>query len=267
MGDTVTAAIQQVAGGNQRLALAMETGAGLEGGLGPSFAVGDSGTSFGPFQIHLPAHPGVSAAQASDPYFAANYMKGAYEAAVNAIPDSLWTSNPERAAEQAAYMAERPAQDYYVARGSGAVDAAYGQAVSALGGGGGGGGFSPGDLLPSLGDVLSRGPLAVVPGPGDIPGISNVLDALNPGNWLVDALKALVSSGVVLRATLMAAGLIILFIGLATITKGDQTAAQTVGSGGQTVRVQVTEARKRVPSGKSKTIKPKKAAEEGAEAG
>ena len=32
-------------------------------------AVGDKGTSFGVFQIHLPAHPTISKAQALDPWF------------------------------------------------------------------------------------------------------------------------------------------------------------------------------------------------------
>lgn len=36
-------------------------------------AVGDKGTSFGIFQIHLPAHRGVTKAQALDPWFAAEW--------------------------------------------------------------------------------------------------------------------------------------------------------------------------------------------------
>ncbi len=36
-------------------------------------AVGDNGTSFGVFQIHLPAHPYISKEQALDPWFAAEW--------------------------------------------------------------------------------------------------------------------------------------------------------------------------------------------------
>ena len=39
-----------------------------ESGLN-SAAVGDRGTSFGLFQIHLPAHPNVKKSQAFDPFF------------------------------------------------------------------------------------------------------------------------------------------------------------------------------------------------------
>ena len=46
-------------------------------------AVGDSGTSFGVYQIHLPAHPSVTIECATDLYCATDY----------AIP--LWKSRPE----------------------------------------------------------------------------------------------------------------------------------------------------------------------------
>lgn len=37
-------------------------------------AVGDFGTSFGLSQIHLPAHPDITKAEALDPIFSMNYM-------------------------------------------------------------------------------------------------------------------------------------------------------------------------------------------------
>lgn len=43
-----------------------------ESELNPN-AVGDHGTSFGVAQIHLPAHPDITKAQALDPLFAINY--------------------------------------------------------------------------------------------------------------------------------------------------------------------------------------------------
>lgn len=102
-------------------------------------------------------------------------------------------------------------------------------------GGGGGGGFnvpSPGDIVGGIGDVISG------------TGIPNPLDVLNPANWLEEALKAFITNGFVLRGTLMLAGLIILFIGLSQISKGDQTAAQTAGGGVSRVTVHVKQAGK-----------------------
>src|SRR6266567_3344693 len=63
--DTAVGAAVYAATPNQNTRIAMILGALLEGGsLNGPWAVGDNGTSFGPWQIHLPAHPGVSAAQA-----------------------------------------------------------------------------------------------------------------------------------------------------------------------------------------------------------
>ncbi len=243
MADIVTPAVQS-ASTNDRVRLSMELGALLESGsLSGPFGVGDQGHSYGPFQINLPYHPGVTAAQAIDPSFAASYMEAAYEAAVNSIPDALWKSNPEQAAEQAAVIAERPAVDYYSSHGVAAVDAAYGQAIQSLGFASfGGGGSSPLDI-----------PGQVVGAVGSLPGVSTVTDLLNPANWLEDAVKAFITSGIVLRAVLMGSGLIILFIGLSQISKGDQTAAQTVGSGVSTVRVRTVNAGKSAKSTASKT--------------
>ena len=127
--------ISQVTDPNVRLA--MLTGAALEGGTygaGNTIGVGDQGHSYGYFQINLPFHPGMTPASATDPTQAVAYMKGAYTAAAARVPASLWSSNPEKAAETAAFYAERPAKDYYVARGQSAVDRAYNMAQGALGG-------------------------------------------------------------------------------------------------------------------------------------
>lgn len=118
-----------------RVRASMVLGALLEGGslgAGP-FPAGDNGSSLGPFQIHLPAHPGVSAAQAQDPAGATRFMLGEYTGAAARVPASLWSSNPERAAEQTAMLAERPARDYYASR-PGAVQNAWPQVMSALSG-------------------------------------------------------------------------------------------------------------------------------------
>lgn len=90
---------------------AMYMGSALESSQNPS-AVGDNGTSYGAFQIHLPAHPGVTATEAQDPTFSARYMLSAYQAGVGKVQPSLWSSDPALAAATAAYYAERPAEMY-----------------------------------------------------------------------------------------------------------------------------------------------------------
>lgn len=125
---------------DSRVRAAMMLGALLEGGTlgaGP-FEAGDSGTSFGPFQMHRGGaltSAGFTRAQAENPELAVMAMLGAYEAAVQQVPGSLWSSNPEAAAERAAYLAERPAQIYHQARGQGTVDRAWAQVQRVLKGG------------------------------------------------------------------------------------------------------------------------------------
>lgn len=96
-----------------RVRQAMLMGALLEGGnLNGGWSAGDSGTSWGPWQIHGPAHPDITQQQAEDPTAAAAYMAPAYAQAVERIPPALWQSNPTGAAAMAAYLAERPAYMY-----------------------------------------------------------------------------------------------------------------------------------------------------------
>lgn len=121
--------------GDARLQAAMLMGSKLESGWNPS-SVGDQGTSFGPFQIHLPAHPGVTAAEAENPSWAVNYMMPAYEAGVAKVSDALWQSDPAQAAATAAYYAERPAKMYsgYAGLWSAVQAAMNGQSVATGGG-------------------------------------------------------------------------------------------------------------------------------------
>lgn len=112
---------------------AMLLGSWLEGGWGPTYGVGDSGTSFGPYQIHLPAHPGVTRQQAEDPVWASDYMYGNYVRGVTSVqPVTLWITDPEAAAEQAAYRAEAPREIYHVSRGWSTVDRGWAATVAAL---------------------------------------------------------------------------------------------------------------------------------------
>lgn len=128
MGNVVVDAIMQ-ATSDSRTRMAMLMGSKLESGWNPE-SVGDHGTSFGPFQIHLPAHPGVSAAQAKDPVFAAKYMAGAYQQGVNKVNPGLWNSDPAMAAATAAFYAERPAVMYPTSR----YRAAWSEVSAALSG-------------------------------------------------------------------------------------------------------------------------------------
>lgn len=133
-GNSVVNAIQ-AHGGSTRVILAMLMGSWLESGWRAS-AVGDNGSSYGPFQIHLPAHPGVSAAEAQDPVFAVKYMLKSYQAGVNRVDPAEWNANPAMAAAKAAYYAERPAQMYPTSR----INTAWPEVQKAAGGSAVGGG-------------------------------------------------------------------------------------------------------------------------------
>jgi hypothetical protein len=106
----------------------MMVGSHLEGGWFPPFPVGDQGTSFGPYQMHeggALTSTGLTPAQAEDPVKATKAMLPAYTSAVNQISEQLWSSNPEKAAEETAFLAESPAQDYYSSQGPTAVHSAW----------------------------------------------------------------------------------------------------------------------------------------------
>lgn len=108
---------------------AMLMGSYLESGWNPG-SVGDNGSSFGPFQIHLPAHPGVTAQQAEDPQFAVAFMLPAYQNGVSQVSSSLWQTAPALAAATAAYKAERPLVMYPASR----YNAAWPNVIQVLGG-------------------------------------------------------------------------------------------------------------------------------------
>lgn len=113
----------------------MLMGSLLEGGWTDPFPAGDHGTSFGPFQIHLPAHPGVSSGQANDPTFAVNYMLAAYR---DGVQRAGGAATAEQAA-RAAFYAERPAAMYSANR----YNSLWSQVTAAMSGapiGGAGGG-------------------------------------------------------------------------------------------------------------------------------
>lgn len=147
LAQSIIDAVKGVASGNE--ALAMLTGAGLESGGDPS-AAGDG--SYGAWQFQDGAAPEEGTiAEYDDPAWEAAAIAPRYAAATAAVAPSLWQSNPELAAEEAAYGAERPSVNYYQGQGTAAVDAAYGDASSALSGDSGSpGGSSSG----AIGQVL-----------------------------------------------------------------------------------------------------------------
>lgn len=161
---------------NSRVRLAMIMGSGLESTWSP--ATGDQGTSFGPFQIHLPAHPGVSAAEAKDPAFAVRYMLGAYTTGVAKVPESLWQSDPKNAAALAAFYAERPKNMYAQSR----IDSVWGKMQSSNYGSG-----DVGSVPPALGGSSPNGsgPQGLIP----IPGVSGAVDQVK--NLVITSVFAL----------------------------------------------------------------------------
>lgn len=134
----------QRATGDINVQRAMLMGSALEGGWTSPYPVGDHGTSLGPFQIHLPAHPEVTAAQANDPDFAVSYMLPAYESAVSRVGQI----NDAQSAALAAFYAERPAVMYpskrYDAAWNGVLNPSVGGAVPIMSG-------TPGEGTPSPG--------------------------------------------------------------------------------------------------------------------
>lgn len=164
----VPAAIMQTTT-NLRTREAMMVGSHMEGGWYPPFPVGDQGTSFGPYQMHeggaLTAS-GLSPTQAENPVKATKAMLGAYQSAVNQITEQLWTSNPEKAAEETAFLAEKPAVDYYSSQGSGSVDSAWNDTQAVLHGRKSSGGMpidatttstKPGNSAPPLWQAILSG--------------------------------------------------------------------------------------------------------------
>jgi hypothetical protein len=115
---------------NKEVQLAMLTGSALESNQNPS-DVGKG--SYGAWQIQMLPGRNVTPQQAQNVDFAAKFMVGSYTSAVGRVSSGLWQSDPEKAAEQAAYLAERPAADYYSTQGDKRVSSAYNLAVSEVG--------------------------------------------------------------------------------------------------------------------------------------
>lgn len=128
MGNPVVDAIMG-ATSDPHLRASMLMGTKLESSWNPN-AVGDSGWSFGPYQIYLKAHPAVTPQQAKDPVWSTNYMMPSYKKALGSVSQSLWSSNPALAAATVAFKAERPKVMY----ASGKISSSWPDVQKALNG-------------------------------------------------------------------------------------------------------------------------------------
>lgn len=195
-----------------RLALLM--GSRLESGWNAQ-SVGDNNTSFGPFQIHLPAHPGVTVANAEDPTWAVNYMFGEYSSGVAQVPASLWSSDPAQAAATAAYHAERPAVMYPAhTQGGGGYADVWSQVQSAAGGDiSGGGGVAAGG--PDQTTTVLNDPTGILDA---IKGVGTALSSFGASFQelpkVFDLLLKLQDPATWVRAAAGALGVVFLFIGV-----------------------------------------------------
>lgn len=204
----VPQAIMQVTN-DPRIREAMMVGSYLETTWDPT-SVGDQGTSFGPFQMHIGGEltaQGGTPSQAQDPVWAAQHMLASYTRGVNRVSASLWQSDPARAAEQAAVFAEVPAQDYYATQGASRVSQAWAATQKALGG-------SAGSTLPAIN----------IPGLGGIPGVGggDILSSLLSLFGISD-IKDLAE-----RGGLIIFGAILVFVGLFVATKSEGKVKETI---------------------------------------
>jgi hypothetical protein len=204
---TVLQAVNQVTQ-DSRLRSAMLLGGWLESGQNAG-AVGDHGTSFGPWQIHTTVHPDISPTQAEDPAAAAAYMEPAYAAAAANVPASLWSSDPEKAAEETAYGAERPSVDYYTSAGAASVDAAWQKTLAELNG-------------QDLSSTQGFAPIGGSQTTGDITGQQSEswLRSLLPGGGLDTPGKILQGSGISvssIESDVLKMALLVLFVGTGAV--------------------------------------------------
>jgi hypothetical protein len=230
---------------NLRTREAMMVGSHMEGGWYPPFPVGDQGTSFGPYQMHeggaLTA-AGLSPSQAEDPNTATKAMLGAYTGAVNQISEQLWSSNPEKAAEESAFLAEKPAVDYYSSQGASAVNSAWTDTQDVLSGRKSSGGMPTGPATPAT--LTSTSPdsagswwQAILEGPqgiiqyaaqkaaGSVTGQGNTVSMLTRiYNILSDPVDVLE------RGALIVFGATVIIVGLVVLGSGSRTARTAVNA-------------------------------------
>jgi len=143
---------------NKNVQIAMLMGSALESSQRLN---AEGGGGYGPWQIQLSAHPGITQAQAENAMTAARLMAGGAitEGYIQATAQqgSLWQTNPMLAAVTAAYDAERPAAPYTQTQTAN-VAPAYNLALSEVGDPtGGGGAAGPVSSMPSFGRSIGGG--------------------------------------------------------------------------------------------------------------
>ena len=126
VGDSVVSAIEAVTT-DEDIREAMALGSWLETRWDPAAT---DGTHYGPFQMAL--GPGITPASASNPVWSATHMLPAYTSAVNQA-GPLWNVDPCKAAEQSAFLAERPPRAYELSQGQGALSSGWAAVLEALG--------------------------------------------------------------------------------------------------------------------------------------
>jgi hypothetical protein len=121
---------------DERTRMAMKAAAAMESGWQPGKGWAQknpNAPAYGPFQIYLPAHRGVTPEQANDPEFAVRYMLPTFQEAVRRVPDAMWQQNPVMAAVTAAYYAEKP-ERFYTPQQQQSAASALGQPLGQAGG-------------------------------------------------------------------------------------------------------------------------------------
>jgi hypothetical protein len=217
---------------NTEVREAMLLGSSLEGGWNPPYGVGDQGTSFGPYQMHIGGmltSLGLSPSQAENAVTATKAMLPDYTQAVNSISPSLWASNPEQAAEQAAVVAERPAQDYFASDGTASVNAHWANVQAALKGQSGSTG------APGSSSTTSS------TGSGVLDSVLSFLGVPTPSSLFSDVKSDAERVGLVIfGALLVIAGIIIFALpGVKSAAKGAAGTAAAVETGGAAIGLEL----------------------------
>lgn len=115
---TLFAAIDHVSKGDNKLMAAMLLASYLESRWNPR-AISNDG-AFGAYQIQSPGvvNTGITIDEALDPAYATNYMVPRFRNVLQQQSTDSWSTNPERAAHDIAYRAERPRLTYYESQGT-----------------------------------------------------------------------------------------------------------------------------------------------------
>jgi hypothetical protein len=218
---------------NARVRTSMVFGSDLESGWNDD-ATNASGAT-GPFQILLPVHPDINATGAEDPTTATAYMLGAYNSAVAQVPSSLWSSNPELAAEQSVITAEQPGGPFptsavgpYGSEGTSVVNQDWSNTTNILTGT-----YNPGTNI-----KLTASDSSVPTLPGWLQSLSGLLGIALPGTGTGTSTQALTAIGHFLedpqdameRLGLIVFGGLIVIVGLVILAAGTRTGGRAASA-------------------------------------